>query len=94
MRFPEMHEDCDEQCLNLVHHGHECRSSCEARLPSSGILATRRTALERAVKDSALNLFGHTLCDSFLLPIERTNPPLFCVAGTIDNIRELLKEKS
>lgn len=96
MRFPTMHEDCDEKCLNLVHHGHECHSQCEALLPETGayIRDARRKALEKSVTETALTLFGNTLSDSFLLPIDRTNPQLFVVAGTADSIRELLKDKS
>lgn len=95
MRLPSMHEDCDEKCLNLAHHGHECHSNCEALAPSTSVdlLNMQRIAIQNEVILAVMNLFGHTLTDSFLLPVERTNPQLFVATGTADSIRELLKDK-
>jgi hypothetical protein len=47
--------------------------------------------LERkALTDAALNLFGASSTQSFLLPIPGTSPTLYVVAGEPSEIRALL----
>lgn len=51
----------------------------------------RSRLLQADIIQAALSLFGETKTAGFLLPVPRTTPQIFVVAGTKDVIEGLLK---
>ena len=51
----------------------------------------RRKKLESVIIETALNLFEHTGSGAFKLPIKKTEPELFVVAGDAAAIQNLMQ---
>lgn len=55
--------------------------------------AARRRALERVLKESALDLFQQTGSAAYMLPIPGTTPQLYVAVGEREQVEQLAKMK-